>query len=138
MVQLGGNLEEALRVIFENPEIYVRIEAETEHHPVFSGSHVYYQGPQRVILHIKVKQRQKDFESKKESWDEAVMAELINGNGVYISRSQSFNQFGSDMISDYVFHVYNLENFNISLLKYAEDIYNKRFTVALESKLSED
>lgn len=134
-------IQESLRVIFDNSEIYYTVTMENQvqtMHTMNGMPFMQYQGHSRCVLNLKVKQRQNDFNAGKKNWDEAVFMELLQGTGVFISRNQSFNGQSSDMVSEYTFHIHDYNSLQLTLAKYAEKIFNHHFTQALESKLLED
>ena len=134
-------IQESLRVIFENSEIYYTVTRESGAQQVQTMGgmpFIQYTGQSRCILNLKVKQRQNDFNGGKKTWDEAVFMELLQGSGVFISRNQAFNAQTTDIISDYTFHIHSYDALQATLAKYAEELFNKQFTQALESKLLED
>jgi hypothetical protein len=139
-VQQVNNLEELLRGIFENKEIYatIQIEHDIEQISTMSGqSFMAYRGPARCKLELKVKMRKFDFINCHPKWDEAIIMRLIGDCGAFIARFQNHSPY-DDMMINYRFDIFDMEKFKLNVTKYSEKLYQERFTKELEDKLSED
>ena len=132
------NLTDLLRTTFENSEIFCSIMTENDYPQSTGNPFMVYRGSSRSILKLTVNQSQKDYLFNKKTWDDAVFIEILSSSGVFISRHQNFNILSSSLILDYTFHIHDMDQFEANLTKYAEELFNKQFTSALESKLTED
>lgn len=139
-VQQVNNLEELLRGIFENKEIYIslHLESDVEQIQTMTGQvFMAYRGPSRCKLEMKVKQRKFDFINCQPKWDEAIVMRFVGDCGAFIGRYQAHSPYG-DMVNNYMFDIYDMTKFESNVVKYSEKLYQERFTQELESKLSED
>ena len=139
-VQQVNNLEELIRGIFENKEIYIslHLESNVDQIQTISGQvFMTYMGSSRCKLEMKVKQRKFDFINCQPKWDEAIVMRFVGDCGAFIGRHQWHSPYG-DMVNNYMFDIFDMSLFELNVTKYAEKLYQERFTQELESKLSED